>query len=353
MDSRLGILSVLAIFALAVLVPTVDADAEDSTLFSYKSQLDENSTLVYNEVGKAVTFDGESKTFTVAFSDSTLYSSADKARTYADAAVQNALAASYLSNPMILYLWDYPVKAVEVTTDLQELTVNDGSGLTYYKILSVTFTLTLPEGITEASIIELNDAIKTLNFNGKTNANTVSSMISYLKGISYQADEDDRISNIYDAVVKKKSSSAGVAQALTWFCMNSNIPSIIVAGDNITCDTELKSFWNYVYLEGDHDGLTYYAWYIVDAAHNPSAGIAGYQTTIEYGDKTYSLSAALTTDLNLSSPNDLRVPQVNDNKYVQVGGPTFLERYGENILLLVLGAILVVGMLYAVRSGNF
>ncbi len=353
MDFKVGIFLVVGIFAIAAVVPMTGTDADES-IFSYKSQLDDNGMLVYKEVAKATSIDEPTKTFTISFGTSNVFDDEEKAKVFANTVVQKALAAEYLSNPMIPYLWTYPVKEVQVDVEVAKIEVTKGDVTTvHYTPDKVTFSLSVPEGITADSMKELNDAINAFSVSGKTDADKVHSIISNLNKISYQKDDEGKISNIYDAIVKKKTTSAGVAQAFTLLCALNNIQSIIVAGENITAKEEAKNFWNYVYLEGDHSGSTYSAWYIVDSMYNASAGITGYQTTISYSDKTYSMSAALNTNLNLSSENDLKVPQTNDTKYVQVGGPSFLERYGEMLLIAVLGLVLVVGMLYAVKSGNY
>ncbi len=356
MESRYGILIAVAILAFAVLLPMADADAGDSGYFSYKTQLDENGLLVYKEVANATTVNDPSKEFTVEFSNLMFYGyeTEEKAKAYANHTVQNALAAAYYSNPMVAYLWDYPVKQIEINTTVEKVDVTSDTGTnTYYRAVKVTFTLTVPEGITSDSMKELDEAIKSFTVTGDTDADKVTNIMSYLDKLVYQKDEEGKISNIYSALVLKKTTSAGIAQAFLQYCVLNNIPAIMVAGDNITASDETKSFWNYVYLEGDHDGETYYSWYIVDPTYNVSAGICGYQTMIEYDGNSYSMSAALVTDLDLSSDNDLTTPQVNDKKYMRVGGPTFLEMHGEKVMLAALGVVLVVGMLYAVRSGNF
>ena len=65
------------------------------------------------------------------------------------------------------------------------------------------------------------------------------------------------------------------------------------------------------------------------------------------------MSALLNTNLNLSSENDLTVPQLTADKYMRPGGPSFLEQHGEKLVLAGIGVALVVGMLYAVRKGIY
>ena len=163
MESRYGILIAVAILAFAVLLPMADADAGDSGYFSYKTQLDENGLLVYKEVANATTVNDPSKEFTVEFSNLMFYGyeTEEKAKAYANHTVQNALAAAYYSNPMVAYLWDYPVKQIEVNTTVEKVDVTSDTGTnTYYRAVKVTFTLTVPEGITSDSMKELDEAIR-------------------------------------------------------------------------------------------------------------------------------------------------------------------------------------------------
>jgi len=347
MQPRLGVILALFVLASVISIPALDAEADDTELFTYKSQLDVNGRLVYNEVANATTIDGESKTFTVTFNIDRLFDDTASAKAYANSTVQDALAAEYLTNPMVPYLWDYPVKAVEVSS---EIAIYEGKEKKYI-VESVTFTLSVPEGMTAEKMKKLNEALSKVNVTGNTDAEKVISIMAYLNGMYFQKDEEGTVSNIYNAVVELKTTSAGVSQAFNQLCILNNIPAITVAGDNVLATNESKSFWNYVYLEGDIDGETKYSWYIVDPTYATTTGIAGYLTEVVFDNKAYSMSSAHNRDLTLSSDNTLDVPQLAKNKYVQVGGPTFFEKYGEMLVMAAIGALVIVGMLYAVRTG--
>lgn len=352
MGSKIGILFAVAVLAVAFLVPAFGTDA-DGGLFSYKSQLDENGLHVYKEVAGSDNVVDDTKTFVIEFEDIIYWPGEERAKQYAEETVQNALAAAYLSNPMVPYLWNYPVTKVlvEATLDIEgnEETGNDN----HYGVTKVTFSLTVPEGITADSMKELDEAIKGYKISGSSDADKVSDIMSQLDKLKFKQDDEGKVSNIYDALVKKEATSAGIAQAFMQFCNLNNIPSIIVAGDNLKADKETKSFWNYVYLEGDHKGETYFSWYIVDPTYFVSAGICGYLTSVEYDGDTYSMSALLYTDLELSSKNVLEPPKLSAEKYVRPGGPSFLEQHGEKLVLAGIGVVLAAGMLYAVRKGIY
>jgi hypothetical protein len=355
MDSRLGISVALLVIAMAMFVPAVDAGSETvgETIFTYTAQLDENSLLVYKEVGKATSVDDSTRTFKVELEKTRLFKEESEAKTYGTFLVNQALSAEYLSNPMIPYLWNYPVCNLEVTSEIDRVKdSSSGQSTTYYAVSSVTFSLSVPEGITSDSMKQLNDAIKDIKVNGNTDADKVVSMMNYLNSLSFQKDDEGKISNIYDALVSKRTTSAGVAQAFTQLCILNNIPVLTVAGDNIMAKDESLSFWNYVYLEGDQSGSTEFSWYMADASYAQSTGISGYLTEVSFDGKTYSMGAAHCSDLQLVGENTLILPQISKDKYVPVGGPPFLELYGEKLLLIVLGLVVVLGLVYAIRTGN-
>ena len=354
MDSKFGVLLAFFVLATAVFVPMTETAADDTELFSYYSQLDESSTLVYKEVSKATSVDGTTKDFSIGFVKTELFETVADAEKYANLAVDEAITACYLTNPMVPYIWNYPVDKpeVKVTTSKVKQTYDDGKETWYYVIDQVTFSLSVPEGITAESMKSLNEELQKIKPVGNTDADKVRSIINTLNGLTFEKDGDGKISNIYKALVEKRTTSAGVAQAFVQLCTNNNIPAIIVSGNCIQATEEKFSFWNYVYLEGDQSGTTMKSWYIVDASYSASTGIAGYLTELSFDGKTYSMSSAHYTDLTVTGPNDFVLPQVSKDKYVQVGGPSFLEVYGEKLLMILLGVIVVLTLVYAIRTGN-
>ncbi len=355
MESRLGILLALSLMAVAVVVPLAGADAGDTGDFSYKSQLDDNALLVYKEVGTATSITDTTRSFEVQFVSSNLFNNEEDAKTYAEYTVSNALSALYLSNPMVPYIWNFPCVTVEVDPEISKVEVTSSTSVTttYYVVDTIRFDLSVPEGITSDSIKELEDAISAINITGSTDAKKVKSIITYLDNLRFQQDEEGTVSNIYDALVTKKTTSAGVAQAFVQLCTLNDIKAFTVCGDNLLTSKEDISYWNIVYLEGDIDGVTTYSWYLVDSAYCADTGIAGYATEIVDESKTYSMSAVHNKNLKLIGDNGLDTPQTAKDSYVQVGGPSFIELYGEKILLGALAVVMAVGMLYAVRSGNY
>jgi|GEM_PF-1602982 len=355
MESKPVVIMALLILASAVFIPSSDADVAGQDVFTYYSLLDDNEAMIYKEVSAATSVTDESVSFKVVFKENRLFDDTDDAEAYAKQAVANALSALYLSNPMVPYVWDYPAKGTTVTPEVVTVTVSSGEDAvnTYYVVQSASFSLKVPEGITSESMDALNEAIGKVKVTGNTDADKVRSIMATLKGLSFQKDGEGEISNIYDALVTKKTTSAGVAQAFVQLCKSNSIAAISVSGDNTLAKEEKLSVWNYVYLEGDIDGTTTKSWYMVDASYASDSGICGYSTEITFDGKNYSMAGVHGTDLKYVGDNTLTVPQIAAGKYVPVGGVPFLEKYGEMILIGAMGAVIVIGMLYAVRQGNF
>ena len=347
MEFKAGVLVAVMFMAMVMFVPMSGDDASDTEVFSYYSQLTADESAVYKEVYKATTVDGSERTFTVDLDGKVLFDDEASASKYAKDTVRKALEALYLSTAMIPYIWDLPVTDVEVEPDMEVVTVTHGEvSETYYVVASVAFNLSVPAGITAESMKELETAISSINVGGKTKAENVSYIVTHLSGIAFEADQEGEVSNIYDALVVKKTTSAGVAQAFNQLCKNNDILSISVTGIDTLAKEETNSYWNYVYLEGDIEGETKYAWFIVDSSYCATAGIAGYATTFEKDGQLMTMASTH------SAEQDLSLPQLNKDKYVKVGGPDFLELHGEKIILIAMAAIIVVAMLYAVRTGS-
>ena len=213
------------------------------------------------------------------------------------------------------------------------------------------FSLTVPEGINADSMTKLNDALKDFSVSGSSDADKVKDIMSQLDKLHFKEDEEGKISNIYNALVDKETTSAGVAQAFTAICKQNNIPVLMISGSNALTSKEKLSFWNYVYLEGDVDGETKKSWYIVDPTYAVSTGIAGYLTEVSYDGKTYSMSAAHFTNLAFKGEVSLSLPQLEKYSYVPVGGIPFWDQHGEKIFVAVIAVVIILGMIYAVRSG--
>ena len=112
-------MAALAAFCFIALVafPMSGADAGSSD--GYSSQLDADGQLVYSQVAGALEAVQADPVNTVGVSVDlrdalVLFESTEDAEAYARETVRTALAAMYYEDPMAVWLWDLPVKDVEV-----------------------------------------------------------------------------------------------------------------------------------------------------------------------------------------------------------------------------------------------
>ncbi len=353
MESKVAATIFVMFLAVAMAIPMMDTDAADSEVFRYYSELDGNGKAVYSAVSSLNTVTETEITFSVDFTDIDLrlFNDSADAKAYAVSTVKNALAAVYLSCPMVPYIWDYPVTGVEVESELGTSTI-EGAETVYYEVVSVSFKLAVPEGITAESMKSLNDAIADVKVTGNTDSDKVISIISYLSGVRFLKDEEGKISNIYNALVDKKATSAGISQAFNKLCEDNGIKAISVAGNNEFAADEEISVWNNVNLKGDLDGETVMQWFIVDPLYCASYGITGYLTDVGKDNAYYSMSSAHYINLDKIGENDLPTPQLAKGKYVREGGLNFLELYGDKIMIAAIGVVTVAALVYALRAKN-
>ncbi len=350
MEPKAGIVVVIMVLASLAVIPAALADAEDSDVFRYYSQLDANGQAVYNSVSSATSVADTTIHFDVGFEekDLCLFNESGDAESYAKAIVRDALATVYLSCPAVPYIWNYPVSGVAVDVHLETRTVSE-SGSMYYAVTGVTFPLSVPDGITADSMKKLDDAVKTIKVTGNTDSEKVQSILSYLNRVVYQKDAEGTVSNMYGALVEKKSTSAGIAQAFNHLCAINGIKSVAVTGVSHLAKEETLNVWNEVYLKGDLDGKSVYQWFIVDPTYAVEMGIVGYMTDVAVDGITHSASAWYKVDLDVIGDNTLSSPEVAEGKYVREGGPSFIELYGEVILMTVIVVIVVAALLYAAK----
>ena len=148
------LVTALAVFCfIAVMaLPAVQADTGSDA--GYQSQLDANGQKVYQDVGDR--FESEigsgsphnTLQFLISFPDPMLFQDEDQAVAYATDVVNSALAAIYYTDAEAVWLWDLPIKAVEVTVTCAEVEVSyPNSGRdpgTYVMPASVKFSVDVP-----------------------------------------------------------------------------------------------------------------------------------------------------------------------------------------------------------------
>jgi len=354
MSSKLGVLIALFVMVSAVMLPVCVSDAENTEAFTYRSLLDDNAAIVYDQVASVSSFTDSEKEFTVTLKNNRNFEDIRSAEEYGNSVVQNALAAQYYSNPMMTYLWDLPVRDVEVRTEVKTVTIieEDETAITSYYAKSVSFNLQNCSrvGVTDESLKNLKDAIASYKVSGTSDADKVRSIISIVSGITAAEDKEGEISNIYDAAVTKRTSSMGASMLFLQLCQANKVHCLTVAGDiAVSSMKETKGGWNYVYIDSE----TGYQWFIVDARHCASAGISGQNVSIVFNDETYTMMSSHNTDLDLKADNYLSVPKLAVGEYVPPGGFSFLELYGGEILMAVIGIVIILGLYYALRTGNY
>lgn len=362
---RTSIIAALAAFcAVAVLLaPVVQAtDSETTQPVGYYDQLDANGQSVYQEVATSIQ-DAQaepknSMLFTIRLYEPVLFTSTEDARTYALDMINSALAAVYYTDPMAVWLWDLPVTAVEVIVSTTTVQVGD---VGYFMADWVEFTLNVPVDMEDDSsteevnellnrMDELRSVVQGITVSGSV-AEKVRAIADNLLAVSDTDDEEGQVSNIYDALVTRSSSSAGIAAAFTQLCQQNGVTALTVKGtvyESFGADAGAIGYWNVV-----QDGENWYGadatWY---TSEDRSPLLAGYTTetsAVAGGERFGSTHMA---DLDLSSTNTLVPIQISADGYAWPDESTFFDRYGTHVFAVVIVIVIAGTLLYAIRKGN-
>lgn len=358
MSKKHGIAAALLMVAVAVVSPVMmqGSDAADDTY--YHSQLDGNGEAVYGALGSYVNTYSNTVDVTVQLPDPVLFGDTESAKAYAEGIVRDALAAKYYDSPMTVYLWDLPVKSVDITVKTGTVSVSgmSGSDGRYIVATSVSFTLSVPDDMRDDETTEVNELkermgeMKTIAretvISGSTPSEKVKSIASALSGVGVIDDEEGTVSNIYDVFVNRESSSAGIAAAFTQLCVLNGVDAIGVKGGLYAGDETKPWYWNMVKDDGK--------WYAVDVTRINQGGsgymMAGTTTPVDEGATAFS--ATRSTDLDLSTENGLQAPALGKDAYPYPDDTPFFEKYGMHILMGAIAVVIAAFMLYAIRSGN-
>ncbi len=360
MTSKLGFVLALVLLSAVFVAPALAEQSDAASTSDYSSQLDDNSKAVYDELTSKFVMYENSLDFNVGFGHPVLFDDADAAEAYAQSAVYDALTAKYLSDPLSIWLWDFPVTGAEIASKVDSNVYVQGKS--YYAVSSVSFKLTVPERYMDDPetqvneiqncLAEVKDAAQSLTISGSVGSE-VKTINNHLLGVKVTEDEEGKISNIHDALCKKSSSSAGIAAAFTYLCTINNIESLTVKGTVFTDfnDTEKgfhTGYWNVVRDDGK--------WYAVDVSMNSKDSsqylMVGSNTDIKNGNVGERFSSTHVADLNMKSDVDLVAPELNKTAYPYPDETPFLEKYGVYIIVALIAIILVAFMLYAVKTGN-
>lgn len=344
-------IAMIAILAAPVMAAAADGAAGEAGSY-YRDQLDADGAGLYDHMVSV--FDGLEAQPTdearVSYTMAPYQGTESDAVAHAESTVNDALAALYLSDPSYIWLWDYPITDVTVTT----VTESTEAGVS----VSVSFALSVPERYADdpdtdanevaEAIQALDDAIRT--FDGDLRSK-VSSINDVLREVRESDDEEGTISSPLDALDRRESSSAGVAAAFTVLCNANGVDCLTVKGyapDDEAEDGRTVAYWNVVC----EDGL----WYAVDCTLNSDTArnclMAGSTTHMVVGNVTERFGGIRSADLDMTDTNSLEAPSI---QVVGVEWPddrSFFDKYGLYIFLVIVGAIVIGVIIHAMRAGN-
>jgi len=349
-----SVLAVVCIAVVALGVAVADADASPSG--TYKDQLDGNGRDVYSQLESRFSELAEDPVaeakFSFALKVPVILDPSDDADSYAESMVGDVLTAFYLTDPTPIWLWDLPTRdGVDVKISTTTGTVGDDE----YKVLvSVSFSLSAPSeyGTPEqmkAAMKEVEEKIAEVG--GETVQDKVRSINDILRGVKIESDSEGEVSNIHDALVDRRSSSAGVAAAFTALCAANGVDAMTVNGavmKDVDGNTE-EGFWNCIRYEG--------GWYAADATMNGSDHnnclLAGTTTKISFGAAAVRCGSTHAADVGFWDGVSLSAPALSSSGIEwPEDQPSFLDKYGVYIFGAVVAAIIVAALLRAVRVGD-
>lgn len=303
-----------------------------------------------------------------------LFSTEEEAIAFATQAVNTALAAIYYTDAEAIWLWDLPITAPTVTVECRTVTVGQADGTasgTYYTPVKAEITMSVPADFaddTDTPENEIAQAISAIREARTEVSGSVSEMVqaiaNSLRGVRISDDtltlpedaaEDAQlsVSNVYDALVTGESSSAGIAMAFTYLCQYNGVVAETVKGDVVTDsdDNTETGFWNVVW-----DGES--RWYNCDVTFydgdDRAPLMAGVSTSILMPDGVThrGFGAVHVADLDLSSDNSLSPTTVPAQGFQWPDDRSFLEKWGTHVMAVIIVAIIVGVILYALKKGD-
>ncbi len=350
-------------FLLAVAcVPAVSADAAD-TDSGYASQLDANGKQIYSEVVSAVTsaLEDPSNNLTVAveLGHMVVFDAKEDATSYSEDIAKKALFAVYYSMPMAAWLWNLPVADFddpndtnnplrEAALDIVKVTSEgDPSGArTYWHVSEVSLEMTVPDAISDdpdteenelkAALEKVKSAVKA--YSGD-DASKVKAIANDLRAITTKDDGDGAVSNLYDALVEKKSSSAGIAAAFAYTAQSNGIDALTAHGIKGTgSDT---GYWNLVRLDGK--------WYGADVSvydgKDEAPLLAGSATKLSNGTEYERFGSTHVAD-----EEPLAQISIVRDGYSWPDDRTFFEKWGTQAIVAAIVVVILATIVYALKK---
>jgi hypothetical protein len=351
-----GLVAILAVSVLASGAFAADA-AEQSF---YEKQLDSNGLQVYGGIKEAFEYKNTIEV-SVHFEEPILFSTEAAATEHGRQTTLDAIAALYLTDPMMVHLWDLPVSKPDVKVTVTEATVSDNkSSSVMYKASSVSFSLTVPyemEDDSSTTTNELQDrmnavknAAKNITVTGTDTASKVKSIAKALGArAEFQETEAGKVSNLYDCLVDGKSMSAGFAAAFNLLCQYNGISSVACTGTLYDVDADPQQWiWNMVGLDGKY--------YLVDATvYDRGWGgciMAGLVSDIHKSNVYLSVATSYLETGSLLDFSNLDKPDLSRDEYEYPDERPFYEKYAGYIIMALVATVIIGFMAYAARTGN-
>ncbi len=327
----------------------------------YVSQLDVNGQGLYSYFDDTFEAYAEAPQDTIGLSmalttGDALFDTVGDAKAYADMMVRDTLVSYYMTNPFPIWLWDLPLKdvAVDTVTDTCKIQSSDGIVIQKVSLVGVSFQLSVPDAYKDDPATEADETLDAINavkgkmktYEGNTQQK-VQAIADDLRGIKVKTDEEGKISNIYDALVKNESSTAGIAAAFTWLADSNGLDAITVSGNVVALEGDpVTGYWNQVYDEG--------GWYAVDCTwtykeDERNCLLVGASTSVVHGNVMIQFGAGRVVDLGDTT---LVAPQIELEGVEWPDNRNIIDKYGAAIFTTIICLIIVLVIVRAVRSGE-
>lgn len=348
-----------------VLTPSIVADA-DSLAQDYASGLDGNGKLVYDAVSERFREEmadpASDLSFDIVLSGPMLFDSTEDAMAYARDTVNSALASIYYTDATAIWLWDLPVKAVEIDVDSESVRVSSTQSGWASEVMfmptHVRFTVSVPEDMRDDEATEANEISGYLNEVSDRVFQVFGSdsekVVAIAKRFTCRLAEDPEgeVSNVYDALVTGHSSYAGIAAAFGYLCQQNGVQSMVVKGTVYASAGDEEGttrYWNAV-LDSEA-GLWYGSDYAIYDGDDRLPLMAGVSTVLASGSAG-AFSATHVAELDLASENSLTAPEISQRGYEWPDDRTFFEKWGTHIMVTAIVILIMVGIIYAARTGS-
>ncbi len=306
-------------------LPLLTADVSEAGVAdftSYYSQLEDDEKVIYDSIS---TVPSSENGWSV-----TLASEADAN------SVKHAVAAAYLDDPGKIWLMKVPA---------------DLAGAYVYDQSSKTVTFSLPEGISESYEQSMADFADRIEIQTDTSVSEAMKLINSMLRTSaeYTEDTDNPLYyTAYGAMVLGKANSFGFAAAVKYCADNSaaDYDVAVVCGKLNDPDGSYSHSWNAV--RGSE------GWYGVDVGLNELEDTSHYlmKASNDHGYNTdYTFEASHDPDISgfMETGSVINSPELYIRPAEVPVEPTFLDKYGGDIVIISIIAVLCVVLAFFAR----